>query len=211
MEFGPLSSQVFINWGINRPPEDPPAARKSRVSDGKVDTASWVRSPYDFPREVPSELQSWTWAVAQQHHLHFRWVEGLVRGSGFCPCFPSQSLGSLTCTLFNAWRYFKMAKYIKCLTFPGCSASISTLLCVSRDAWRLLAFGEWRELWILTHLIYQGVWASQIYGRMNRKGFLAASTLSPHTGKGEITGGPETTLNTSLFVYRDLASVGNDF
>ena len=58
MEFVPLSSQVFINWEINRPSEDPPAARKSKVSDGKVDTASWVRSPCDFPREVFSELHS---------------------------------------------------------------------------------------------------------------------------------------------------------
>lgn len=38
--------------------------------------------------------------------------------------------------------FFKMAKYVKCLRYPVCSASVSTLLCVSRNVWRLLA--NWR-------------------------------------------------------------------
>ena len=35
----PFFSQMLINWGINRPPEDPLAAGQNRVSDEKVYTA----------------------------------------------------------------------------------------------------------------------------------------------------------------------------
>lgn len=45
-------------------------------------------------------------------------------------------------------------------------------------------------------LIYQGVWASLICVRMDRKGFLVPSTQSPHIGREDVTGGPEPTHYT---------------
>ena len=35
----PSFYQMLINWGINRPPEHPPAAGQNWVSDEKVDTS----------------------------------------------------------------------------------------------------------------------------------------------------------------------------
>lgn len=57
-------------------------------------------------------------------------------------------------------------------------------------------------------IIYQGLWVSRITQLYRLPDPL---TPEPSSGRSESCGEPQPTLSTPLFVYREAASVGNDF
>lgn len=162
----PLSSQMLRNWGINGHPgpsssREVPGLRWKGRHGWLGEKSMWLlrtwllnlgRGPSTQPALSLSETRVW-WVRGSNSH----WLANLRLQSSL----PSQSLSFLIHSLWNAEIHFKIAKYIKFLRYPGCSASVSRLVWVGmcEDCLHLKS----RRNWILPHNLPRSLGISDLH------------------------------------------------